>query len=90
MADDLRALLETMREENAAAHSETRRHSEETAAGTRRHFDVTSEQMERRFDTLAEAVSQVDAKVDRHGEELRGEMRRCFSETQAMIKFSHR
>lgn len=39
MDEDLRQLLETMRQENSAAHTETRRHSEEMAADTRRHSE---------------------------------------------------
>jgi hypothetical protein len=43
-----------MRQENAAAHAETRRH-----------FDVSVERLETRFDGLAETVLAINEKLDR-------------------------
>ncbi|HEX9983306.1 MAG TPA: hypothetical protein VGF69_08580 [Thermoanaerobaculia bacterium] len=83
-----------------AGNAETRRHADavaerlekrfdEASTDLRRHFDVTREHLESRFDALAEAVTLVDAKVDRTAAELRSEMREGFSETHAMIQFSY-
>ncbi|HVT04216.1 MAG TPA: hypothetical protein VHL58_12680 [Thermoanaerobaculia bacterium] len=44
--DDLKRMFDALRQDNAAAHAETRRH-----------FDVTAERLEKRFDTLAESAS---------------------------------
>jgi uncharacterized protein YceH (UPF0502 family) len=55
----------------------------------RRHFDVSTERVERKLELVAEAVGQVDEKLDRESGITRLEIRREFAETQAMIKFSH-
>jgi uncharacterized protein YceH (UPF0502 family) len=76
--DDLKGLFDAMRKENTAAHVETRRH-----------FDVSVERVEKKVQLVAEAVAQLDDKLDRETDALREEMKRGFAETQAMIKFSH-
>jgi uncharacterized protein YceH (UPF0502 family) len=76
--DDLKRLLDTMRQENGAAHAETRRH-----------FDVTAERLDGKIDAVAESVANVDEKLDRRIDDLEQRMERGFAETQAMIKFSH-
>ncbi len=76
--DELKRLLESMRQENAAAHVETRRH-----------FDVSSEGLKQDIGHVAEAVTQLDEKLDREIGELGEQMASGFSETQAMVKFSH-
>lgn len=83
--DDLKALFAAlqrenadMRAENAAAHADTRRHFEVLTEGTRHEILV-----------VAESVAAVNEKLDREAGDIRDEMRRGFTETQAMIKFSH-
>ena len=94
--EELKALFEGLRQENAAAHVETRRQvvevRQENAAAhveTRRHFEVTAERLETKFDTLAETVAHLDERLTREDADIRAEMRSGFAETQAMIKFSH-
>jgi hypothetical protein len=76
--DDLKRLFDSMRQENAAAHSETRRH-----------FDVLTEATRHEIRLVAESVGAVHEKLDGEAGDIRDEMRRGFAETQAMIKFSH-
>lgn len=83
--DELKALFAAlqrenagMREENAAAHAETRRHFEVLTEGTRKDIQI-----------VAESVAVLNEKLDREAGDIREEMRRGFTETQAMIKFSH-
>jgi len=71
--EDLKRLLDTIRQENANAHTETRRH-----------FDVAVERIDDRFDRLAETVAQVDEKVERKAADLQERMERGFAETQAI------
>ncbi len=61
----------------------------QTASETRKHFEAVAEGLEKKIDAVAEAVAVFDEKLDRRTDETREEMRRGFSETQAMIKFSH-
>jgi len=70
--DELKRLFDTLRQENAAAHAESRRH-----------FEVTAERLEKRFDLLAESVASVDEKLDRTTAGLEERIERGFSETQA-------
>ncbi len=51
----------------------------------KRHFDVLAEANDQKFDRILEAISLLDAKVDRHHAETRGE----FGETRSMIKLSY-
>lgn len=76
--DELKRLFSEMRQENAAAHEQTRRH-----------FDVTAEGIRDDIRSVAEAVAALDEKVERENADLSEEVRRGFAETQAMIKFSH-
>ena len=76
--DELKRLLDAMRQENAAAHGDTRRH-----------FDVTVERIENRFDVLAESVAHVNEELRRTRTTLDEKIERTAAETQAMIKFSH-
>jgi SMC interacting uncharacterized protein involved in chromosome segregation len=99
--DDVKRLLEEMREENAKAHQETRRHfdvaverietrSAESHEETRRHFDVAVERIETRFDLLAETVQHVNEELQRTRVGLNEKIEQSAAETQAMIKFSHK
>jgi len=55
----------------------------------KRHFDVVAERVEARVRVVGEAVSAVDAKIDREVGALRDELREGFDEVKAMIKFSY-
>jgi hypothetical protein len=72
--DDLKRLFDSMRHENAAAHSDTRRHFEVLAEGTRKDIQLVAESVVR----LSEKLARTDDKIER-----------TAAETQAMIKFSH-
>lgn len=91
--DELRSLFESLRQENAAAHEETRRHFNETAdrnsAENRHHFDVASEDTRHQIQLVAESVVATRDEIHRELTDVREEMRRGFVETQAMMKFSH-
>lgn len=76
--DELKRLFDSMRQENAAAHAETRRH-----------FEVLTEGTQYEIRVVAASVAGVNEKLDREAGDIRDEMRRGFTETQAMIKFSH-
>lgn len=103
MADDLKELLEAMRQENAAAHAETRRqseqaaaetrrHSEQVALETRRHFEVVAERLEAKIDTVAEGVIAANERIDRLDakvDALASDMAKEFNDVRPMIKFSH-
>ncbi len=82
-----------MRQENAAAHLETRdAMRQENAAAhleTRHHFEVNTERLETKIEFVAEAVAAVHETLDREAADIRDEMRRSFDETQSMINFSH-
>jgi hypothetical protein len=63
-----------MREQNAAAHADTRRHFEVLTEGTRQEIQL-----------VAESVLHLNEKLARTDEKIE----RTAAETQAMIKFSH-
>ena len=69
--DDLKRLFDSMRQENAAAHSETRRYFEVLTEGTRHEIRL-----------VAESLAGVNEKLDREAGDIRDEMRRGFGETQ--------
>jgi hypothetical protein len=72
--DELRQLLDTMRQENSAAHE-----------ATRRHFDVVTEATKHEVRLVAESVAHVNEELERKTNALRQEMSRGFAETQAGI-----
>jgi predicted nucleic acid-binding Zn-ribbon protein len=74
MDDELKRLIEAMRQENTAAHTETRRH-----------FDVVAEDLRNDVKAVAEGVLANTQQID----SLRSEMDEQFSEVKSMIKFSH-
>jgi predicted nucleic acid-binding Zn-ribbon protein len=96
MDDELKRLLEAMRQENTAAHTDTRRHVDVVAEDTRRHIDVVGQETRRHFDVVAEDLRN-DVKAVAEGvlantqqiDSLRSEMDEQFSEVKSMIKFSH-
>ena len=76
--DELKRLFDAMRQDNAAAHEETRRY-----------FDVTAESLRTEIRVVGEAVAQVDEKLHREVKRLEEKIDGGFADTQAMIKFSH-
>jgi hypothetical protein len=82
-----------MREENAAAHEETRRQFAEVAdriATENRHFfAVGAEGLRHEIQLVAEGVTWTQEALTREAADIRDEVRRTATETQAMIKFSH-
>jgi DNA-binding transcriptional MerR regulator len=86
--EELKRLLDAMRQENSAAHEQTQRKSEGFATATARHFDVVAERLEQRLELVAESVAQMKEELNRETNALRQEMSRGFAETQAMIEFS--
>jgi hypothetical protein len=91
--DDLRNLFHAMREENTAAHAETRRQFEETvdriSAENRQYFEVATEAFKHQVGLIAEKVIGVTEELRRETADIRLEMRTGFADTQAMIRFSH-
>ncbi|HEX7705677.1 MAG TPA: hypothetical protein VF701_04375 [Thermoanaerobaculia bacterium] len=69
--DELKRLFDVMRQENAAAQEQTRRH-----------FDALRTEIR----TVADAVAALGEKVERGSVDIREEMRRGFAETQAMFR----
>ena len=68
-----REIITAMRQENTAAHAETRSYVEqrlaESVAEMRHHFDLTIEQLDRRFEANNETIRIFDESVtDRHEE----------------------
>ena len=83
--DDLKGLFTAlqrevagMREENSAAHADTRRHFEVLTEATRNDIQLVAESVVILSDKLDRTATNLDAKIDR-----------TAAETQAMIKFSH-
>ena len=70
--EDLKLLFESMSQENAAAHTDTRRHFEVVTEGTRKAIQI-----------VAESVLHLNEKLARTDETIE----RTAAETQAMIKF---
>lgn len=58
-------------------------------AEMRRHFDVTAEAVDRKISSVSESAVMLAETLDRRAGEIEQKMDRGFSETQAMIKFSH-
>ena len=84
--DDLKGMFDALREENATAHTETRRDLHETADRLENRFDVSVERLEKRFDLLAESVQMISETVDRRIGSVEEAIARTAAETQAMIK----
>ena len=94
--EELRGLIDLLRQENAetrqenaAAHEETRRYIDQKVAANRDFFQVLNEATRHEIGLVAEKVVRVDEKLDNVRNELEERMERGFAETQAMIKFSH-
>lgn len=87
--DDLKRQFDAMRQENAAAHAETRRDFNETAnrlaAENRHFFEIATDATRHEIGLIAEKVTRLDEKLDNLDEKIE----RTAAETQAMMKFSH-
>jgi septal ring factor EnvC (AmiA/AmiB activator) len=83
--DELKAMFEALRQENVA----TRQENAAAHVETRRHFDVTAERLESRIDLVAESVGLLDEKCERRFTAIEQSIERNAAETQSMIKFSH-
>jgi hypothetical protein len=80
MDADLKQVLEAMRQENAAAHAETRRHSVVVAEGLRREIQLVAEgvllngekldrvdtRLDQLTDNFEERVTQLEAVASQH------------------------
>ena len=92
------------RQENTAAHAETRRQFEATvnrisaenqetvnriSAENRQYFEVATEALQHQIGLVAEKVVGVTEELHREAADIRVEMRTGFADTQAMIRFSH-
>lgn len=78
LLQNVRGELVAVREENAAAHAETRHQ-----------FNIVLERLDRGFGLLAEGLLNIDEKLDREAADIRGEMRRGFADTHDLIKFTY-
>lgn len=67
-----------MRQENAAAHAETRSH-----------FTATAERLEHRFELLAEAVQLLDERQHATATALDEKIDRLVGETQGLIRWAY-
>ena len=74
----MKRLFDFIRQENAAAHSETRRHFEVLTEGTRKDIQLVAESILLSRENLDRTATSLDQKIER-----------TAAETQAMIKFSH-
>lgn len=59
------------------------------AADSRHQLELAIEHSDKRFDLLAELILNVDEKLDRKTSDIESRMEQGFTETQALIKFSH-
>lgn len=103
MDDDLKRLLDAMRQENEAAHSGTRHHFDEVAQQLRQRsdgvaqqlrqrFDVVAEQLEGRIALVAEGVVANSERIDRIDSKIDGfaaDTKNEFNGVRSMITFSH-
>jgi len=91
--DELKRLFEALQQQSVAVSTETRRHFAETterlSAENRRFFEISTEGVKHEVQLVAEAVAQLEEKLDREIERLDEKVERGFANTQAMIKFSH-
>lgn len=71
MDDDLKRFLDAIRQENAAAHAETRRH-----------FDSVAEQLEGKIGLVAEGVLGNTERIDQLATDMKSE----FNEVRARIE----
>ena len=65
MDEELKAYLDSMRAENAAAHVETRRYAEQLISETRTDFGAVWERFESKIELVAEGVLGANERIDR-------------------------
>jgi hypothetical protein len=78
-----------VRQENTDAHAETRLYIDQKVTENRHFFQVLHEGTKHEIGLVAEKVVHLDEKLDNVKNELEERMEQGFTETQAMIKFSH-
>lgn len=85
--DELRGLIELLRQENAETRRMLREDNAAAHEETRRHFDITAEAMRHEIGIISERVIRLDEKVDHLDEK----MDRRFAEVEyAHIKLDTR
>lgn len=99
MDEDVKQILEAIRQDNAAMRAEnaamraemraenaaTRAENATMHADTRRYFDVVAEDLRHKLGLVAEGVATNTERIDR----LEATMKEEFADVRAMIKFSH-
>jgi DNA polymerase II large subunit len=99
--DEVKALLDAMREENAEARQENaamhaaarqenaamRQENAAMHAETQRHVDIVVERMEGRFELLAETVQLVNENLQTQIVALDRKIDKTTAETQGLVKF---
>lgn len=84
--DDLKRLFDAARQENAAAHTQTRRQFEETAnrlsAENRRYFDIATEATKNEIRLVADTVAHVHEELKRTRTALDEKVEHTANETQ--------
>ncbi|HEX9982662.1 MAG TPA: hypothetical protein VGF69_05335 [Thermoanaerobaculia bacterium] len=66
-----------------------REHVDVSVAEARRHAEILYESLRHEVQLVAEKIVMVDEKLDREAADIRAEMRDGFTQTQAMIGYSH-
>jgi phage shock protein A len=91
--DELKRQFDATRQENAAAHAETRQEFKDTvdrlSAENRQYFEVATEAFKGQVQLIAEKVIGVTEELRRETADIRQEMRTGFADTQAMIRSLH-
>jgi hypothetical protein len=86
MDDDVKQLLEAIRQENAAAHAETRAHTDKRVAETQAHMDKraaeTQAHADRRFAETQDHLAALREHVNTTAAETQAHADRRFAETQ--------
>ncbi|MEA2488941.1 MAG: hypothetical protein QOH21_733 [Acidobacteriota bacterium] len=85
MDDELKAILEALRQDNV----DMRKENAEMHAETRRHFEILMEASNHKIELLAEGVALTREELARTTTALDEKIDRTAAETQAMLKFSH-
>lgn len=76
--EELKGLFEGLRQENATAHEDTRRH-----------FDVAANDLRKEIQLVAESVVHTREELTRRTGDQSERIERGLAETQSMIRFSH-
>jgi tellurite resistance protein len=85
--DELKGLFNAIRDENAVAHAETRKHFDASVERVENRFDVIAERMEGRIELLAETVQLVNENLQTKIVALDQKLDKTTGETQGLVKF---